>query len=56
MINVVRTAYTTWAKNASYARAARELHNLTDYELNDLGIGRGEIWRVVRDGNKRTSR
>ena len=53
MFNAVRTAYTNWAENAGYARAARELHNLTDRELNDLGIGRGEIWRAVRDGAKR---
>jgi len=52
MIKTVRTAYANWAENAGYARAARELHGLTDRELNDLGIGRGEIWRAVREGTK----
>ena len=52
MIKTVRKAYNTWAENAGYARAARELHSLTDRELNDLGIGRGEIWRAVRQGTK----
>lgn len=52
MIKTVRNAYTNWAANAGYARAARELQNLSDRELNDLGIGRGEIWRAVRSGAK----
>ena len=52
MIKAVRNAYTNWAQNAGYARAARELHTLTDRELNDLGIGRGEIWTAVRQGSR----
>ena len=52
MIKTVRNAYANWAENAGYARAARELHGLTDRELNDLGISRGEIWRAVREGTK----
>ena len=53
MIKAVRTAYANWAENAGYARAARELHGLSDRELNDLGIGRGEIWSAVRQGNRK---
>ena len=52
MIKAVRSAYTNWAANAGQARAARELQSLTDRELNDLGIGRGQIWEAVRNGSK----
>ena len=52
MINTVRKAYKTWATNAGHARAARELQCLTDRELNDLGIGRAQIWEAVRNGAK----
>lgn len=55
MIKAVRTAYANWAENAEHARAARELHTLSDRELSDLGIGRGEIWRAVREGSKRNA-
>ena len=53
MINVVRNAYTNWATNAGHARAVRELQNLTDRELEDLGIGRSQIWNAVRNGAKK---
>lgn len=53
MIKAVCNAYKTWAENVSYSRAARELSSLSDRELNDLGIGRGEIWTVVRHGSRR---
>ena len=55
MIKTVRNAYANWAQNAGYARAARELQNLSDRELNDLGIARGEIWTTVRNGAKHKS-
>jgi uncharacterized protein YjiS (DUF1127 family) len=29
--------------------AAMQLHSMTDRELNDIGIGRGDIRRVVYD-------
>lgn len=53
MIKAVRNAYTNWATNAGQARAARELQSLTDRELNDLGIGRSQIWDAVRTGAKK---
>ena len=52
MIKTVRNAYASWTTNQSQARAARELQSLTDRELNDLGIGRGQIWQAVRNGAK----
>ena len=55
MIKTVRNAYANWAQNAGYARAARELRNLSDRELNDLGIARSEIWTTVRNGAKHKS-
>ena len=35
-----------------YRRAVNELNALSNRELDDLGITRGEITRVVRNGNK----
>ena len=29
----------------------RELHKLTDYELNDIGISRGDIYYVARSND-----
>ena len=31
-----------------YRRSLKELNQLTDRELNDIGIGRGDIYRVAK--------
>ena len=31
-----------------YRQSLRELNQLTDRELNDIGIGRGDIYRVAK--------
>ena len=42
----------TWkmnrARNAIIARTRRELSNLTDHELKDIGIGRSDIESIAR--------
>ena len=35
-------------KRASYKRTVKELRQLTDFELNDIGICRGDIHNVAR--------
>ena len=32
-----------------YRQSLRELNQLTDRELNDIGIGRGDIYRVAKE-------
>ena len=39
--------------NRKSARATiKELSKLSDYELNDIGIARGEIWYVAHNQNE----
>lgn len=38
---------------ASYRQTVRELSNLNDRELNDLGISRGDIQPLARDHSSR---
>ncbi len=40
-----------WATNAREAVAIRQLRSLTDRELQDMGINRGDIARVAREAN-----
>ena len=35
-------------KRASYKRTVKELGQLTDFELNDIGICRGDIHNIAR--------
>ena len=35
-------------KRASYKRTVKELSRLTDFELNDIGICRGDIRNIAR--------
>jgi len=41
------------AKEGSYGSVERQLYAMTDKELNDMGICRGDIPNVVRNGSKR---
>ena len=42
----------SYRKWRTYRRTANELQGLTDRELTDLGIGRGDIERVARNGRR----
>lgn len=44
-MNSIRKRYSQWSK---YRRTLRELRSLDDRELNDLGLGRGDIETVAR--------
>ena len=41
------------AKEGSYGSVEQQLYAMTDKELNDMGICRGEIPNVVRNGRKK---
>jgi len=41
------------AKEGGYGNVERKLYAMTDRELNDMGICRGEIPNVVRNGRKK---
>lgn len=38
--------FETWSKRR---QTRRELHMLTDRELNDIGLNRGDIERIVQE-------
>lgn len=44
-MNNIRKRYSQWSK---YRRTLRELRSLDDRELNDLGLGRGDLETVAR--------
>lgn len=41
----LKTSYAGWVK---YRQTVRELNGLTDRELNDIGIQRGDITFIAR--------
>ena len=45
----ITDSYRRWR---NYRRAVNELSGLSNRELDDLGIARGEIARVVRGGRR----
>lgn len=46
MLRNLRNRYIRWQK---YSRTYSELQNLTDRDLADLGISRGDISRIARE-------
>ena len=53
---IVRFAYSTLETLSAWAesrRTSRALHGLTDLQLDDLGLSRGDIDAVVRRGGRR---
>ena len=45
----LRGSYNRWRR---YRRAVNELSGLSNRELDDLGIARGDIRRVAREGRR----
>lgn len=41
-----------WMRRTGEARAIRELRGMTDRELNDLGIPRCDITKIVRHASE----
>ena len=53
MYNILKTALINFRNGRSYRKAVREtiveLNKLTDRELNDIGLARGDIWSVAHE-------
>ncbi|MET3589138.1 uncharacterized protein YjiS (DUF1127 family) [Bartonella silvatica] len=49
-MNILRS-YNNWRR---YRRTVKALSNLSTYELNDLGICRGDIHSVARHHSRRS--
>ncbi len=48
-MSFVTKAFDAWAKHRKYRETKNELAALTDRELQDLGISRGQIHEVARE-------
>ena len=48
MTNLVNNFLQKLRNYGQYRRSLKELNQLTDRELNDIGIGRGDIHRVAK--------
>jgi uncharacterized protein YjiS (DUF1127 family) len=48
LVDLVRQWRRNRARKAMIAKTRRELRNLTDHELKDLGIGRSDIESIAR--------
>ncbi len=47
---LVRRVFAPLRRHAKYTMLSRELHSLSDRELNDLGFARSQIRRIAREG------
>ena len=59
LVDLVRQWRRNRARKAMIATTRRELRNLTDHELKDLGIGRSDIESIARgtfNDNRMTAR
>lgn len=48
MANFLRKIVNNWRRDSQVRQTIRELRALTDAELNDIGIGRGDIVSIAR--------
>jgi len=57
MLNSIITSLINFNKNREYRAAVRttikELSKLTNHELNDIGIARGDIWHIAHSSYKK---
>ena len=57
MLNSIITSLINFNKNREYRAADRttikQLDQLTDHELNDIGIARGDIWHIAHTSYKK---
>ena len=49
MFESLKTRFTTWKK---YNRTVSELSALSNRELDDLGLARGDIARIAREASR----
>jgi len=45
----VSDLYQSYKQNQQIRSTINELSRLTDHELNDIGIGRGDIWSIAHE-------
>ena len=55
LLRSVGNAFNAYAQYRKQQQAIRELSSLSDYQLRDMGISRGDIYSVVR-GDKDMAR
>ena len=48
--SLVHRVFAPLRRHAKYKMLSRELHNLSDRELSDLGIARAQIRRIAQEG------
>lgn len=57
MLNMIITSLINFNKNREYRAAVRttikELSQLTNHELNDIGIARGDIYHIAHSSYKK---
>lgn len=57
MLNSIITSLINFNKNREYRAAVRttikELSQLTNYELNDIGVARGDIYHIAHNSYKK---
>lgn len=57
MINIIKAAIINlrneWAYRSAVKTTMKELQQLTDRELNDIGLARGDIWSVAHDSQQK---
>lgn len=51
ILNTLADLRTKYRKHREAVQAVKELRALTDRELNDMGLTRGEIYDVVHNGS-----
>ena len=55
MIKIIKAAYINfrneWAYRSAVKATMNELHKLTDHDLWDIGLSRGDIWDVAHSSH-----
>jgi len=60
MINILKAALINWRNERQHRLAVKEtineLRKLSDHELWDIGLSRGDIWAVANDSHKKPAK
>ena len=51
LINFLRKAIESHRRNRAIKETINELRKLSNRELNDIGLGRGDIWTVAHESH-----
>jgi uncharacterized protein YjiS (DUF1127 family) len=52
MVRFLSNILDSWSKWRKYTRTVKELYAMTDRDLADMGIARGDIPYVAKHGNR----